>query len=149
MQARFTTNSASLETLLQTMDFSGCFKPLAILQSFFLALTNLPQSSNQEIYALMAQAGVTANRASFETLLQTVGSSGRLKSAEEVFNEMKVVGVPPRTATYNFLIEACGTAAQPEVQKAFAYVEEMKKTEDAKPNVETYVRLINTASRVS
>jgi pentatricopeptide repeat protein len=97
----------------------------------------------------MAQAGVTANRASFETLLQTVGSSGRLKSAEEVFNEMKVVGVPPRTATYNFLIEACGTAAQPEVQKAFAYVEEMKKTEDAKPNVETYVRLINTASRVS
>ncbi|GAQ78965.1 putative Pentatricopeptide repeat domain containing protein [Klebsormidium nitens] len=100
-----------------------------------------------EIYALMAQAGIKANRTTFETLLQTVGHSGRLKAAEEVFNEMRVVGVAPRTATFNFLIEACGTAPQPQVQKAFGYVEEMKKSEEAKPNVETYIRLINTASR--
>jgi len=33
-----------------------------------------------------------------------------------VFNEMKAAGIAPSTSTFNFLIEACATAPQPDVR---------------------------------
>lgn len=63
----------------------------------------------------MISAGVSPNQFTFGILLESVGAGGRLKSALDVFNEMRAAGLAPQTSTYNYLIEACAAAPQPNV----------------------------------
>lgn len=120
----------------------------------------------------MSSWNVAPDAQTFRILLEAVSKSGRLQSSLEVFNEMKALGIQPKTATFNMLLEACGTASQPDVSesgqtprtsghvsltltcafrctsqsaKAWELFEELQKSPPALPNAET-LQLLLTAS---
>mmetsp|Transcript_12396 Transcript_12396/g.16884 ORF Transcript_12396/g.16884 Transcript_12396/m.16884 type:complete len:419 (+) Transcript_12396:2-1258(+) len=101
-----------------------------------------------EIYKDMLKSDVSPDAQTFSALMRCAGRAGRLQLALAVFGEMKAAGMPPTRDVYNHLIVACGSAPQPQVERAFEIFYEMRDAgKNVSPNETTFNSLINAACR--